>query len=111
MCDYDLIRCSNCNKVVEWYDLGDHSNCICYDCLEKMNNNPKLWKKYNRKKKIRSIQHKLSNLGNKVFMRLFWIIFVGVWIGVACLWIYSCVGNLLNVDEDPAPGTHWRVDK
>ena len=99
----EKVKCNNCGKAVYWFDLGDHTNSICYNCIEKMNRHPILWKWYKVKTYVKKRINFISVIIVKVILLLIFFAFMYVW-------VISCIGNALNVDEDPAPGLHWKPD-
>ena len=46
---------------------------------------------------------------DKIIVFLLKVLLGIVFIAFAILFIGACVGNLLNVDESPAPGLHWKL--
>ena len=92
------ITCSKCGKKVPWDQ--SYPGFLCYDCAKGL-------KKPNEGKKKDS-KEKKSTLGVKILKFLLLIASIGIII----FWLKACVGNFMNVDENPAPTIiHWKSDK
>ena len=97
MGDSEKVRCRICGKKVYWFELGDATNSICNNCIERMNHFP--------------ILEKWLNL--KMFISRISVYFIYAILGIAIaaflvFWVGGCTANFLNVDDDPAPGLHWK---
>ena len=102
--DTEMVKCSNCGKMVYWFDLGNHVDRICYSCTEKMTKYPILYKWY-------LIKRWIAKVFGKLALYLFYIVFVVFWCAIIIFWVGACFGNLNDFEEDPPPGLHWKPDK
>lgn len=97
MNDSDKVRCRICGKKVYWFELGDATNSICYDCIERMNHFSILRAWFN-----------LKAFMGKGFVYIAYAMFGIAIVAFLIFWISGCTANFLNVDDDPAPGLHWK---
>ena len=51
----------------------------------------------------------MRELFDRLFVLLIRVLIILAFLVFVYFWVGSCIGNFLNVDEDPAPGLHFKL--
>ena len=121
--DKPKYKCIFCGKEIYWFERATTSDYIaCLDCYDKIHTDP-VFKRHcmeklaiDREHAIKAereavIKQKVTNIFNKIAFVFFQIFIVLLIFAFIIFLIGGCIGNALNLGEDPPAGLHWKYDK
>ena len=91
----EYCKCKNCGKVEYYMFFSDNFN-VCNDCMEKFREKPVLEKWFHFRQWFKLTMYLLLN---KIFIYIFWILFVAVILFVVFLWVLAMIDNFVSIDD------------